>query len=500
MRATLPTQSAISRAFVGPTLAALMVVAVMMVERLQVDWTVTCTLLDPPAGSCTEEHFSMVLAWLPAAFTFALAHIAGAAALYSGSNTGPAITERLGKLAAYFAIHVFPAFGWYFFYVGLAAGLLISLTVVGLIIAFPVGASAAGFVAGLLLALAAGPSFSLLDRAGWKRLLLRYGTGSAAGTIILISGQGLFDPAFGFSAGPDRPWLTAAGALSAVALSCIVLWVAALKANYPSIRVLGNQEFRSAVATIALAAAALVLPVHLMVRNGATIFPRNGGLLAPVASYMRGNKPPVATTLALAGLRYVGPRSAIIEREMTSRSRQETTTRNKGTDKEANWSTTVYDPYIQWHIKAPNGPEREPVVVTADAGGIQKQLYCSPAVNDRQICLVSPEPPIPPEMTEQTRALAEDGEDGYEFLDAAKNAVLGIRYVTTTRVEGSREPSWGRLYCRLNLVNVTTAALSVHQIVPCNADLVAEEKIVRAYVESLFAPEAVSSRSTEGIK
>jgi hypothetical protein len=489
-----PTRSAIWRAFVWPTIAALVVAAIMIVERLQVDWTVACTLVDPPLGSCTEENFNMVLAWAPAAFAFGLAHIAGAAALYSGSNTGAATTERFAKLAAYFAIHVCPAFGWYFFYVGLAAGFLISLTVVGLIVAFPVGAMAAGFAAGLLLALAAGPSFRSADHESWRRLLLFYGSGSALGTLVLIGGQALFDPAFGHIAGPDRPWLTAAGALSAVALSCLLMWVAALKANYPSIRVLGNQEFRSAVRAIGLITVALVLPVHLMVRNGATVFPRNGGLFAPIAAHFRGNKPPVASTLTLAGLRYVGPHSAIIERDLTSRSRTETITLHKGTDKEANWSSTVYDPFQQWHIHAPETSVGESLVVTADAGGIQKSLYCKPAVKDRQLCLLSPNPPIPPDMTEQTHALAEDGEDGYEFSDPVQNAVLGIRYDVRTESKGSGEYA-GRIYCRLNLVSVTSAKFSVHQVIPCDADWQDEAARVRSYVESLFTPDNTTSAS-----
>jgi hypothetical protein len=495
MSTAQPSKSAIFRAFVWPTIVALVVVAVITIERLQVDWTAACSLQAENPGSCTEENFNMVFAWVPAAFAFGLAHIVGATGLHNGSNTSAAITERLGKLVAYFAIHVFPAFGWYFFYVGLAAGFLISLTVVGLIIAFPVGALAAGFVAGLLLALAAGPSFTVLDRAGWKRLLLDYGSGSAVGTLVLISGQGLFDPAFGFIAGPDRPWFTATGALSAVALSCILLWVAALKANYPSIRVLGNQDFRSAVAAIGLAAAALVLPVHFMVRNSATVFPRNGGFLAPVASYIRGNKPPVTSTLALAGLPYAGPRSAIIEREIISRDRMETTTLHKGTDQEVNVGSTVYDSYVQWRITPLLEPKRESIYVIADAGGAQSELHCKPVSGERQRCLRYPDPPVPPDLTEETRPLAEDGEDGYEFSSVAKDAALGIRYVTTTRVEGSSEIDWARLYCRLNLVNVTIAKFSVHQIIPCDADWPAEATRVRAYVEGLFAPATANSSS-----
>lgn len=500
MSPTHPSRSAIRHAFVWPTLVALVVTAVMIVERLQVDWTAACSLQSSTSVSCTDENFNKIFAWSLTAFAFGLAHIAGSAALYSGSNTGAAITERFAKLAAYFAIHVFPAFGWYFFYVGLAAGFLISLTVVGLIIAFPVGAAAAGFVAGLLLALAAGPSFTDPNRAGWTRFLLYYGIGSAFGTLVLISGQGLFDPAFGFLAGPDRPWLTAAGALSTVALSCILMGAAVLKANYPSIWLWGKLDFSSAVATITLVVAALVLPVHVMVSNGATVFPRNGGLLAPVASYIRGNKPAVASTLTLAGLRYTGPRSAIIERDVISRDRTETTTLHKGTDKEVNVGSTVYDPFILWRIKAPDMPDRQSLYVIADAGGIQKSLYCKPAAIARQLCLSSPNPPIPPDMIEQTRALAEDGEDGYEFSNTTKNAILGIRYDVKTQVEGLSEASWGKIYCHLNLVNVTPAALSVHQIIPCDADWVAEEKRVRSYVQELFVTEVKANSSSETSK
>ncbi len=138
-------------------------------------------------------------------------------------------------------------------------------------------------------------------------------------------------------------------------------------------------------------------------------------------------------------MRYIGARSAIIEREMISRDRMETITMHKGTDKEVNWGSTVYDPFQQWHIRAPETAVGESLFVIADAGGIQKLLHCKPTVNDRQLCLSSPNPPIPPDMTEQTRALAEDGEDGFDFSSSVQNAVLGIRYDVRTQGNGSGE-------------------------------------------------------------
>ena len=57
----------------------------------------------------------------------------------------------------------------------------------------------------------------------------------------------------------------------------------------------------------------------------------------------------------------------------------------------------------------------------------------------------------------------------------------------TTQIEESKPEQWGRLYCRLNVLNVTSANLSVTQVIPCNTDWKAEAQKVRIYVESLFA-------------
>ncbi len=295
MQRERPNRTDVMRACVWPTVVALIVTAVILIERLQVDWTAACSLQAEKPNSCDQENFNMVFAWVPAAFAFGLAHIVGAAGLYGDSNTRPAMLERLGKFAAYFAIHIFPVFGWYFFYVGLAAGFLISLTVVGLDCRLSIRSVCCWLCCGIAFG-ACCRTILYVARSRWmeaaSRLLWRWiwswrTRPHRRARICLIRRSD-------YLAGPDRPWLTAAGALSAVALSCIVLWVAALKANFPSIRVLRHPGFTSAVATIGAVAAALILPVHLMVANGATVFPPNGGLFAPVANYFRGNKPPIA--------------------------------------------------------------------------------------------------------------------------------------------------------------------------------------------------------------
>jgi hypothetical protein len=153
-----------------------------------VDWTASCALVANVPQSCGLQFYEQFFSILLPSFAFAVAHIIGAAALYSGGGTSRARGERAAKLAVFTAIHVFPAFGWYLFYVGLAAGFLISVTIIGLVVAPFVGAMAAGFVSGTLLALAAGPSPRTLGSSGWKRLVWFYGLASALGPIVLFGG------------------------------------------------------------------------------------------------------------------------------------------------------------------------------------------------------------------------------------------------------------------------------------------------------------------------
>jgi hypothetical protein len=272
MQHVTPSTQDVTRAGVWPAIFSLLVTAVLIVVRLQVDWTASCSLKTDIPDACGDDHFSMFFAWVPAAFAFGLAHIIGAAGLHGVSSSRFAACERTAKFIAYFAIHVFPVFGWYFFYAGLAGGALISLTVIGLVVAPVAGILTAGFAGGVLLALAAGPSFLSTGHAGWKRLLVYYGVGSALGALVLAGGQILFDPQFAFLAGPARPWLTGLGALASAAFSCVLVWACALKAASPSLKLADRQDFRSGMMKIAAVALALVVPVHLMVVKAATFF------------------------------------------------------------------------------------------------------------------------------------------------------------------------------------------------------------------------------------
>jgi hypothetical protein len=475
----------IMRAGVWPTLVAMAVMAVLLVERLQVDWTAACSLQGD--GACSREIAVTFLAWVVVAFAFGLAHICGAGRLHGDADTLAALVERAAKLVAFAAITIFPFFGWYMIYVGVAAGFLISLTMVGLVVAPLVGVLAAGFATGGLLGLAAGPSL-LAAGTPWRRLVLYYGCGAALGTLVLVAGQFVFDPAFKVTGAAVPPGVIALGAMAAVAVSCTLVWGAAIKAVTPEEPLMGRPEFKSGLLIVAAVGAALAVPVHVMVQNGVRLFPSTGGVMAPVAQFIRGGRPPAGQDLHFAGLRYVGPRAAIWARETTSRQRMEWTTLDKGTPQERNSGGTVNDRFLQWRIAPNSASASKELFLIADVGGEKKELYCQALANGRELCLQSPRAPITPEFLQQTRALAYSGEDGYEFDARTPNASLAIRFENRGIVEGTDETTWPRRYCRLNLVALTAARFSAHRIIPCDADWPTEAKRVRAYIEELFAP------------
>jgi hypothetical protein len=479
-------RDAVMRAGVWPTVVALVVAAVLLVERLQVDWTASCSL-QATADSCSRDYLPTFLGWVVIAFVFSLAHIYGADRLHGDPDTRAAVFERGVKFLAFAAITVFPFFGWYLIYVGVAAGFLAAVTIVGLVVAPLVGVMAAGFASGVLLGVAAGPSF-FVAQTNWQRLIVYYGCGAALGTVVLTGGQLLYDPAFQALSATAPTWLTALGALICVALSCVLVWGGAIKAVTPAPPLWGRPEFRSGMMIIAAVGLALVVPVHVMVQNGVRLFPATGGVFAPVAHFIRGGRPPAGQELLFAGLRYTGPRAAILARETTTRQRMEWVTLDKGTPRERNSGSTVDDTFLQWRIVPNSPPASEALYLIADVGGEQTQLHCQALAKGRELCLVSPTAPMRSEFSEQLRGLAYSREDGYEFEAGMPHASLAIRFENRSIIEGSHEDAWPRRYCRLNLVALTPAGFSAHQILPCNADWPAEAKRVRAYIEGLFAP------------
>jgi hypothetical protein len=126
------------------------------------------------------------------------------------------------------------------------------------------------------------------------------------------------------------------------------------------------------------------------------------------------------------------------------------------------------------------------VYIVADRGGTALQLWCKGTPDGGEICEREGGGAAVPSPVEQTRIVAIDIDDAFEFSRSIKDAARAIRYKPGTGAYGPSPPP-ERNYCRLNLVAVTTGALSVHQTIPCDADWQAEATRVRRYVESLFA-------------
>lgn len=470
------------KAWVLPIAAALIVTAIMMIERLQVDWSADCTLAGN--GACDDDLFANLFAWLPAALTYAVFHIWGARELTVRTQPILSGLKRLVGIAVYVGIQLLPVPGWYLWYAGLAGGFLITLTVIGVVVAPFVGAMTAGFCAGVLLAAFAGPALNGLQGKQIKHLFWNYGLGGAFGALILSVGQFVFDPAFGHVAGPQNPWLTAFGALGTVLAVGVVMssfgysgWQRAKLLH--NTRGLGFQHLWWVVALAAL----LVLPTHFMVKQSLTVFGRDGFPVPVIASALRGNKPAIDTPFVLGGLNYVGRREDVERREVIQRSRMEYTVLNKGTAKEVTESKTVYDGLEQWRLTDKTSSLGESVYITADQSSRMTEQECLPDITAGESFCVRPEP-VERDDIKKTFAIAED-EDGFLLSEKARDASLGVRIAAQTPDVRDKK-TWKMIYCRLNVVNVTSANFSAHQVIPCTADWVATAKAMRTRLEGDF--------------
>jgi hypothetical protein len=142
----------------------------------------------------------------------------GRAAACCGCSRGQSRAEAFLSLGVFISINLFPVPGWYLVYGGIAGGFAITLTVIGFAIAPAVGVLVAGFCAGIILSLFAGPTLTFIKWAQWKTLLWGYDLGGALGAGALVLGQVMFDPALANTFGANMPWLTALGTLGTVLL------------------------------------------------------------------------------------------------------------------------------------------------------------------------------------------------------------------------------------------------------------------------------------------
>jgi hypothetical protein len=478
-----PTPRDFSKAWVRPFIAALIVTALLIVERLQVDWSADCSLSG--GSACDTDAFANVFAWLPVALTYAVFHIWGARHFTERTSPLKIGLKRSAGIAVYTALQLLPVPGWYLWFAGIAGGFIISLTVIGLVVAPAVGAMTAGFCAGLILAAFAGPPLKGMTGKQLKPFFWNYGLGGGIGALILAVGQVIFDPAFAYLAGPENPWLTATGALATILAVGVVMSYFGERAWRRAGLVESEQSLQlKHLGWAAALAALLIVPSHFMVKNNVTVFGKNGERFPLVAQVLRGNKPAIDTPFLLGGLNYVGRREDVERREIIQRSRMEHTVHNKGTASEVTESKTVYDGLTQWRLTDKTSAPGEAIYVTADRSAQMIEQECLPDVSVGDTFCVRSDA-VERDNLKKTFAIAVE-EDGFLLSEKVPEALLGVRIAAQTPDVRDKK-TWKLTYCRLNLVNVTAAKFSAHQVIPCTADWVSTARALRRRLEGDFA-------------
>lgn len=464
--------SDILRVGVLPTLAALLALTIILVERAQVDLAADC--LHP--GICdrivdTVLHEIGVL-WLLPLLVFAIGH-----ALAMRHPPLPPVSrgERLARLLVFLFANGFPSLGWAVLHGGLGAGFLTALTVIGLPAAPIAGVVFAGAFAGVTLAFAAGPPLRTTPWRTWKPILLRY-AGSTAIAALVFAGGMLLAP------------LGVAGKLLTLAIACCIVWTAALSGKGTWGKLIGSSDFRQGVKIIGAAVVALAAASFLMKSNAMTLLPETGSRAGYLQSYIRSFRPSLAKQPVLGGMAYIGPRNLISERTSIARSRTVTETRHKGTEQEINHSHSVEDHFPMWRVSAwQQVSNAATIYIVDDNGGQALDMMCRSFRPGTEFCMLPGDFWAANSGPVSRRLIAEmTGENSFEFDAEVPRAALGTKHDPRTMKEGSNPAEWHRTYCRLNLTNVTAGNFSVHKIIPCGADWKEEASLMRKYVESLF--------------
>jgi hypothetical protein len=460
--------SDIWRSGIIPTIAALIVTSVQIIERAQVEWAAECGVPGTCATVQSGEFFGGMLGWLPAAFVFAVLH----AALRSyPARIDASRADRLGRVVMFMALNVYPHMGWYLALAGIAAGFLAAVTVIGLIVSPVVGLIGATWFGGLVLGVVAGPSFT----AGWpvwRSTLLRYGNASVLSGMVLAAGYGLFDPQFSLIAGA-YPWLDALGLLIATAVACCIVWVRTLDAHEPVRAGLPWPALTRPGGVLAMAVAVVIVPTVLALNANMKPLAAFENTAPSAVAFMRGYKPPLTMRVQLAGLDFVGARSQITLR---SRDRREHMPGGYA---------------ISWRMVPPLHGQDE-IYIVADNGGADLELLCVVPSAGLRLCFRDAYVAHERSTEPIRRAMTFQSEDAFEDISDLPDAYFGINFDKALKKNGVALADGPRRYCRLGLVNVTAARLSVHQIVPCDQPWKEQAIRLRAHVESLFKSPARS--------
>jgi hypothetical protein len=464
LRSPSENTSAIWRTGIIPTLAALIITAVQIIERAQVEWAASCAM----PGICETvqqgEFLGELLGWLPAFFVFAILH---AALREYPPAINPSWPDRSARLVVFAASSIYPHLGWYMALAGIAAGFLAAITVIGLIVAPVAGILGGTWFGGLLLGFIAGPSFTA-DWPIWRRVLLRYANAAALAGVVLVAGYGLFDLQYSVIAGA-YPWLDALGLLMFTAIACCIIWIWTRDAHQAVCAALSKAMLVQAFGALGVVVAVIVAPTMLAIEAGMKPLNAVGGSANPAVAFVRGYKPPNTTPLQLAGLSYIGARSNITLR---SSERRDHIPGGRA---------------ISWRMTPPQSGQEE-IHVVADNGGAKRELPCLAVSEGKRLCFRDSYVARDRITEPVQRAMTFQSEDAFEDFVDLPDSYFGIRFDPGLMRNGTALADGPRRFCRIGLVNVTSARLSMHQIVPCNEPWKETAIRLRAHVESLFKP------------
>jgi hypothetical protein len=475
MRDSPPLRDDVMRAGVWPTVVALLVTGVLVIERFQTDHAVTCGWLGKSAGPACE--MSGLLVWLLPPISFAIAHCLGASALAQVPLSRRDRIARGAKVLGFSALHLLPLPGLFMFGIGAGVGFAFGITIILLVFAPVAGALAAGAASGTLLGLASGPPRATLTRPEWSTLLKRYAAASAAAALLVTSSVVLVDLNFYGWPGVGQPGLSAAVLLSATGAGSILVWCAALQVYWRSGSVLQSMPVQRGLGIIAVAALVLTGSSWVMIRSSIPVFGTGDTLFTPIAAYLRGGRPLLSEPVTFAGLRYTGDRATVVRRDRS-------------------YAEPVGNETLRLHLADVRAAGRSvDIELVAKAVVEPLILDCQPPEGREITCATSTGGARleMPQGSSQSRQVVSLYSAVFTFdidqPDVMRSAgVTRVPDVPVTHPDGTENPAAWRLGpCALDLLAVTEARVSVSRPIACDADWRAEAPRLRRQIAQLFA-------------
>lgn len=323
-----PTGREVLLTGVLPTIAALLAATFILIERLQIDWSLSG---DGP-GDILTGYRGAPVAWLPMLVAFGLAHIVGVGWLAGSMQTPVQILARFGKALVFVALHLpILTFGLallvtvdaganYFFALEAIPHFFIML-LVGIPSTAPLEPYQQTFLFQALIRVLVATSY-VLPGMGFG-LLLRAAVGSTNDNVRIRSlkayviggaiASSIFFLAMETVDSKDNPyfalptaWLDAVAVCVATILCCGAIWIAALVAKRSAnvMRACGL-----GLSLCMLTALPLVGATQWAASNHITMLDGT-----PFSEFFRSGLPRIDEPVGFRGARFVGPSSIILGR------------------------------------------------------------------------------------------------------------------------------------------------------------------------------------------